>query len=122
MPSMSLICGEFVKSLLTPADSTSRHSSLTGGDRGVTNGDSNGINGNGLSHADSDDDEEEEEAVDEEDLEEGEVRRPKAGAARKSLLEQNEKLEDQLSGLDVDQHALDNRLKIIGALRTKLKL
>ncbi|EDV33385.1 uncharacterized protein Dana_GF24153 [Drosophila ananassae] len=121
MPSMSLICGEFVKSLLTPADTASRHSSQPGGDRGVTNGDSNGINGNGLSHADSDDDEEEE-AFDEEDLEEGEVRRPRVGAARKTLLEQNEKLEDQLSGLDVDQQALDNRLKIIGALRTKLKL
>lgn len=118
---MSLICGEFVKSLLTPADTASRHSSQPGGDCGVTNGDSNGINGNGLSHADSDDDEEEE-AFDEEDLEEGEVRRPRVGAARKTLLEQNEKLEDQLSGLDVDQQALDNRLKIIGALRTKLKL
>ncbi|KAH8339448.1 hypothetical protein KR074_011088 [Drosophila pseudoananassae] len=121
MPSMILICGEFVKSLLTPADTTSRHSSQPGGNLGVTNGDSNGINGNGLSHADSDDDEEEE-AVDEEELEEGEVRRPTVGAARKSLLEQNEKLEDQLSGLDIDQQALDNRLKIIGALRTKLKL
>ncbi|KAH8269389.1 hypothetical protein KR018_011113 [Drosophila ironensis] len=115
MPAMSLICGEFVKSLLTLADSASRRSPQSGGHSHMSNGGS--INGNGLSHEDSDADGE----TDEEELEEGEVRRGPLDV-RKSLMEQNEQLEDRLSGLDVDQQALDNRLKIIGALRTKLKL
>ncbi|KAH8413562.1 hypothetical protein KR009_012290 [Drosophila setifemur] len=117
MPSMSLVCGEFVKSLLTPADSTSTHSSKAEGGSGLTNGGS--INGNGLSHTDSDADEEE--IVDDEELEEGEVR-ISSDVVRKILVEQNEKLEEALPASDVDQQALDNRLKNIAALSTKLKL
>jgi len=41
---------------------------------------------------------------------------------RKTLLEQNEKLEDLPPGEELDQQALDNRLKTITALRTKLRL
>ncbi|KAH8334339.1 hypothetical protein KR059_009071 [Drosophila kikkawai] len=115
MPAMSLICSEFVKSLLIPADSASRHSSATGGggDTAFTNG--GAINGNGLSHADSADEEDVDVDVD-----------IKAIAAsedtRKTLLEQNEKLEEKPTGEEADQQALDNRLKVVAALRTKLRL
>ncbi|KAH8248641.1 hypothetical protein KR032_001710 [Drosophila birchii] len=108
MPAMSLVCSEFVKSLLIPADSASRHSSATGGDdAALTNG--GAINGNGLSHADSAD--EEDVDVDVEAIEDSE-------ATRKTLLEQNEKLEEK----PTDQQALDNRLQAVAALRTKLRL
>ncbi|XP_016970795.1 WD repeat-containing protein 75 [Drosophila rhopaloa] len=113
MPAMSLICNEFVKSLLTPADSASRHSSKAGEDAPLTNG--GPVNGNGLSHGHSDDEQEEGE------LEEGDVTRSTLDT-RKTLLEHNEKLEDLLPGGETDQQALDDRLKIITALRTKLRL
>ncbi|KAH8246505.1 hypothetical protein KR038_006586 [Drosophila bunnanda] len=113
MPAMSLICSEFVKSLLIPADSASRHSSATGGggggDAALTNG--GAINGNGLSHADS---------ADEEDVDVGVIE--DSEATRKTLLEQNEKLEEKATGEDADQQALDNRLKAVAAQRTKLRL
>lgn len=110
MPAMSLICSEFVKSLLIPADSASRHSAATGGDAALTNG-GGAINGNGLSHADSD-----------EDVDVEVVGAEVSEVTRKTLLEQNEKLEELPSGGDADQQALDNRLKVVAALRTKLRL
>ncbi|KAH8374219.1 hypothetical protein KR200_004982 [Drosophila serrata] len=114
MPAMSLICSEFVKSLLIPSESASRHSSATGrggGDAALTNG--GAINGNGLSHADSAD--EEDVDVDVEAIEDSE-------ATRKTLLEQNEKLEEKPTGEDADEQALDNRLKSVAAQSTKLRL
>ncbi|XP_030383154.1 WD repeat-containing protein 75 [Scaptodrosophila lebanonensis] len=84
MPAMSLICGQFIKSLLTPAETTSRHNSLMGqgqGQRGqyLSNGT---VNGNGLPHEGSDVDD---------DLEaDDEVKAmAKSLKARKTLLAQN---------------------------------
>lgn len=111
MPAMSLICGEFVKSLLIPADSTLRHASAAGEDAAVTNGGM--VNGNGVSYGHSDEEPEDEEL--------DEVTKNTLDT-RKTLLEQNEKLEDLPPGEELDQQALDNRLKTITALRTKLRL
>ncbi|XP_017121115.1 WD repeat-containing protein 75 [Drosophila elegans] len=114
MPAMSLICSEFVKSLVTQADSTSRHLSKSGEDAPLTNGGS--VNGNGLLHGHSDDELENEELA-----EEGEATGSTLDT-RKTLLEQNEKLDDLLPEGETDQQTLDNRLKTITSLRTKLKL
>jgi len=111
MPAMSLICGEFVKSLLIPADTTLRHSSAAGEEAAVTNGGM--VNGNGVSYGHSDEEPEDEEL--------DEVTKSTLDT-RKTLLEQNEKLEDLPPGEELDQQALDNRLKTITALRTKLRL
>ncbi|XP_017043907.2 WD repeat-containing protein 75 [Drosophila ficusphila] len=113
MPAMSLICGEFVKSLLIAADSASRHSSAAKGDAPVTNG--GAVNGNGLSHEYSD------EELEEEDREEGEVTISPYDT-RKTLLAENERLEDLPTEGETDQQALDNRLKTISTLKTKLRL
>ncbi|XP_017007025.2 uncharacterized protein l(2)05287 [Drosophila takahashii] len=110
MPAMSLICGEFVKSLLIPADTASRHSSTAGRDAVVTNGGT--VNGNGL-HGHSDEEQEDEEL--------DEVTRSTLDT-RKTLLEQNKQLEDLPTGAETDQQALDHRLKTITAQRTKLRL
>ncbi|XP_016964225.1 WD repeat-containing protein 75 [Drosophila biarmipes] len=110
MPAMSLICGEFVKSLLLQADSTLRHSAAAG-DVAVTNG--GVVSGNGVSHGDSDEEPE--------DAELEEVSKSTL-ETRKTLLEQKEKLEDLSPAAEIDQQTLDHRLKTITALRTKLRL
>ncbi|SPP82137.1 WD repeat-containing protein 75 [Drosophila guanche] len=109
MPSMSLICGEFVKSLLIPADATSRVNAA------AAEADTNGgtTNGNGLSHEDSD-------AEDEND----EQHEATLGI-RKALLERNSVLEEEHQPLStdvVDQQALDHRLKLITGLKKQLIL
>ncbi|KMY91274.1 uncharacterized protein LOC6733035 [Drosophila simulans] len=111
MPAMSLICGEFVKSLLIPADSTSRHSSSAASDAALTNGVT--VNGNGVGHRDSDGEHEDEEL--------GEEARSTLDT-RKTLLEQNEKLVDLPLEGETDPQGLDNRLRTITALRTKLRI
>lgn len=111
MPAMSLICGEFVKSLLIPADSTSRHSSSAASDAALTNGVT--VNGNGVGHQDSDGEHEDEEL--------GEEARNTLDT-RKTLLEQNEKLVDLPLEGETDLQGLDNRLRTITALRTKLRI
>jgi len=71
------------------------------------------VNGNGVSYGHSDEEPEDEEL--------DEVTKNTLDT-RKTLLEQNEKLEDLPPGEELDQQALDNRLKTITALRTKLRL
>ncbi|XP_017082485.2 LOW QUALITY PROTEIN: WD repeat-containing protein 75 [Drosophila eugracilis] len=111
MPAMSLICGEFVKSLLVSADTTSRHSSTVGGDASLTNG--GAVNGNGLSHGYSDEELEDEEL--------NEVAKNTLDT-RKTLLEHSEKLEEQSTEGEIDPLTLDHRLKTITAVKTKLRL
>ncbi|XP_043641583.1 WD repeat-containing protein 75 [Drosophila teissieri] len=111
MPAMSLICGEFVKSLLIPADSNSRHSSSAAKAGFLTNGGT--VNGNGVAHRDSD-----EEHDDEEQGEEAK----NTLDTRKTLLELDEKLVDLPLEGETDIQGLDNRLRVITALRTKLRI
>ncbi|KAH8377198.1 hypothetical protein KR093_004054 [Drosophila rubida] len=94
MPAMSLICGEFIKSLLTPGerDEESNETPLTNGN----------LNGNG--HTDSHDEDEEEAEAGEEDYKE-----PKT-ELRKILLDQSSALEKN-NNKEVEQLTLDARLQ-----------
>jgi len=96
---------------LIPADSTSRHSSSAASDAALTNGVT--VNGNGVGHQDSDGEHEDEEL--------GEEARNTLDT-RKTLLEQNEKLVDLPLEGETDLQGLDNRLRTITALRTKLRI
>lgn len=113
MPAMSLICGEFIKSLLTPADSAARHRAVM--EETLSNGK---LNGNGLSHLDSDvenDADEDEEGEAEELAEE-----QQAEEMRKTLLAQNAALEESLSQEDT-QLKLDERLQRVAQLDVQLE-
>ncbi|XP_068140161.1 WD repeat-containing protein 75 [Drosophila tropicalis] len=110
MPAMSLICNEFIKSLLTPADSLDTRLNGNDADAGLTNGK---LNGNGLAHSDESD---AEDAQDEEQQQEQESLR-----VRKTLLEQNAKLDERQLGLEGDHLELDAKLKRIAALDIHLQ-
>lgn len=113
MPAMSLICGEFIKSLLTPADSADRHRAVM--EETLSNGN---VNGNGLSHSDGDVEEDEEEEAEAEAQELAEEQQ--AEEMRKTLLAQNAALEESLSQEDT-QSKLDERLQHIAQLDVQLE-
>lgn len=110
MPAMSLICGEFIKSLLTPADSAARHKAAT--EETLNNGK---LNGNGLAHPGSDEDEDEEE--EEQQLAE---QQQQAEEVRKTLLAQKTALEENDSQEDT-QLKLDERLQRVAKLDVPLE-
>ncbi|EDW03615.1 WD repeat-containing protein 75 [Drosophila grimshawi] len=111
MPAMSLICGEFVKSLLTPAESTIRHNAAI--EETLSNG---RLNGNGIAHEDSDLEQ------DEEHKEDGVVYDKVASEdVRKTLLEQNTVLEQQSNSQEDEHLSLDARLKSVTQLDVHLE-
>lgn len=118
MPAMSLICGEFIKSLLTPAETALRHSESTAA--ALSNGKVNGI-GNGVQkndEEDEDDDDEEEE----EQQQEGVISREQGVSTlevRKTLLEHNTALERHSQTAD-EQQSLDARLQRVAKLQVQL--
>ncbi|TDG48678.1 hypothetical protein AWZ03_005007 [Drosophila navojoa] len=113
MPAMSQICGEFIKSLLTPADSAARHKEVM--EETLSNGK---LNGNGLSHPANDVEEEVEREEEVEAQEPAEERQ--AEEMRKTLLAQNAALEESLSQEDT-QSKLDERLQRVAQLDVQLE-
>lgn len=122
MPAMSLICGEFIKSLLTPAETSLRYSEFS--TAALSNGKVNGI-GNGLQDNGQNEEEENEEDDDYE-----EEQQQQAGASsreqpvstlevRKTLLEQNTALERHSQTAD-EQRSLDARLQRVAKLQVHL--
>ncbi|EDW64200.1 WD repeat-containing protein 75 [Drosophila virilis] len=112
MPAMSLICGEFIKSLLTPAESTVRHNAAA--KETLSNGK---LNGNGLLHADSDV-EAEEDAEEHEQTQQGEQQKEEM---RKKLLAHNTALEEVSTQQEDSQLLLDARLQRIAQLEVQLE-
>lgn len=122
MPAMSLICGEFIKSLLTPAETSLRHNESNSG---LTNGKANGI-ANGILLPGEEDDEEEEEDDEGEQQEETEQDGTSRGEhaastleVRKALMEQNTALEKRSQTGD-EQRSLDERLQRVAKLQVQL--
>lgn len=125
MPAMSLICGEFIKSLLTPAETSLRHNESNSG---LSNGKANGIANGILLPGEEDDEEEEEEEEDDEgeqqeQTEQNGTSRGKHAAStlevRKALLEQNTALERH-SQTGEEQRSLDARLQRVAKLQVQL--
>lgn len=112
MPALSLICGEFIKSLLTPAESTVRHNAAA--EETLSNGK---LNGNGLLHAGSDAEEEEDEA-EHEQTQQGEQQKEEV---RKTLLAHNTALEEVSTQQEDSQLLLDARLQHIAQLEVQLE-
>lgn len=121
MPAMSLICGEFIKSLLTPAETSLRHNESKSG---LSNGKSNGI-ANGILLPGEEDDEDEEEEDDEQQdqtVQKGNSRGRHAASTlevRKALLEKNTALERH-SQTGEDPRSLDERLQRMARLQVQL--
>ncbi|XP_060652335.1 WD repeat-containing protein 75 [Drosophila nasuta] len=99
MPAMSLICGEFIKSLLTPGE---RDEPNDTNELPLSNGI---LNGNGHTESQDEDEDEEEEA----DLKQEDYKETKT-ELRKVLLDQNSALE-KINNKEVEQQTLDARLQ-----------
>ncbi|XP_062121762.1 WD repeat-containing protein 75 [Drosophila sulfurigaster albostrigata] len=100
MPAMSLICGEFIKSLLTPGE---RDEPNETNELPLSNGK---LNGNGYTESQDDDEDEEEENA---DLKQEDYKEMKT-ELRKVLLDQNSALE-KINNKEVEQQTLDARLQ-----------
>lgn len=119
MPAMSLICGEFIKSLLTPAETALRHSESTAA--ALSNGKVNGI-GNGVQKNEEEEEEDDDEEEQEQQEKEGSDSRAQAVSTlevRKTLLEHNTALERHSQTAD-EQQSLDRRLKRVAKLQVQL--
>ncbi|ALC40359.1 CG12050 [Drosophila busckii] len=110
MPAMSLICGEFIKTLLTPAETEAAE----------TTPHSNGqVNGNGLHHLHEESDEEEEAEQLDRAEETAVLQLAETTEMRKKLLVENEQLKQQNSK-EYAQQSLDARLQRMAKLEVEL--
>jgi len=105
MPAMSLICGEFIKSLLTPAESGAKINGTADGS--LSNGT---LNGNGHTGSDMEDNEDDLEGADYE----------VSTNVRKILLEQNSALE-KVSSKEEKERTLDERLQRVAKIDVHLE-